>query len=489
MDTLSNMLLNEEYTSRIAELFSPLLLEFITRKSKASFLEISANNCETHEWICICLSKLIWNYPDIRRFVKMYFEKSKSIFWRYEDEHPRPVKKQKTGVQRPHPGQLLKAAYLYLLYDTSYFKSVWSWTVIIRFLNDVKERSSLWYAYLCVGQLAAIQEHRLHKSMRTIFKEKEYTVYIKELFEICNVWGIKSLDPKLEDIWFNCQSEKSSRDVIEATASVCNVCLNKNESQNVPTSSLFCVQSIQVVLHSVALAVSIAEPVLIQGPVGCGDHVDSKMLLGAHVCSEIPGQFVWKPGILTKAMIEGRWLLLEDIDSAPMDVVSMLNPVLQSRSIVLPGHPKPIKAAPGFQLFATQRLLNGIQGSYVELRSNADAISKRWRRLTLNSLDGSELAEVISAKWKKLEPFINGILSIYSTFSASVHQGSTVEIKSSNTNFFGHGRLTSMRISEKFELKSENTGANVFMNAIDCFDNIPDPKIKTYGCRTFMSKC
>ncbi|GIY25819.1 midasin [Caerostris darwini] len=511
MDTLSDMLLKEEYTSRIAEVFSPLLLEFITRKSKAIFLEISANNCETHEWLCICLSKLIWNNPEIRRYVKMYFEKSKSIFWRYEEEHLRPVKKQKTGVQRPRPDQLLKAAYLFLLYDTSYFKSVWSWTVIVRFLNDVNDLSSQWYAHLCLGQLAGIKEHRLHKNMQTIFKEPEYTVYIKELFEICNVWGIKSLDPKLKDIWFNCQSEKASQDLIEATASVCNVCLNKNESQKVPSSSLICVQSIQVVLHSLALAVSVAEPVLIQGPVGCGktslvehlamltgkkhvkdflkiqlgDHVDSKMLLGAHVCSEIPGQFVWKPGILTKAMIEGRWLLLEDIDSAPMDVVSMLNPVLQSRSIVLPGHPKPIKAAPGFQLFATQRLLNGIQGSYIELRSNADVISKRWRKLTINSLNGSELAEVISAKWKKLEPFISGILSMYSTFSACIHQDSTEEIKSSNTNFFGHGRLTSMRdlfkfcnrISEKFELKSENTGVNVFMNAIDCFsDNIPDPK-------------
>ncbi|GIY42084.1 hypothetical protein CDAR_258081, partial [Caerostris darwini] len=36
------------------------------------------------------------------------------------------------------------------------------------------------------------------------------------------------------------------------------------------SSSLICVQSIQVVLHSLALAGSVAEPVLIQGPVGCG---------------------------------------------------------------------------------------------------------------------------------------------------------------------------------------------------------------------------
>lgn len=79
------------------------------------------------------------------------------------------------------------------------------------------------------------------------------------------------------------------------------------------------------------------------------------MLLGTHCCTEVPGQFVWKAGVLINAMVEGHWLLLEDIDCAPMDVISLLVPVLQSRSIVLPGHANPVKAAPGFQLFATQR--------------------------------------------------------------------------------------------------------------------------------------
>lgn len=81
------------------------------------------------------------------------------------------------------------------------------------------------------------------------------------------------------------------------------------------------------------------------------------MLLGTHVATEIPGEFIWKSGILIQAMTEGHWLILEDIDCAPMDVISLLVPILQSRSIALPGHANRIKAAAGFQLFATQRFM------------------------------------------------------------------------------------------------------------------------------------
>lgn len=48
-------------------------------------------------------------------------------------------------------------------------------------------------------------------------------------------------------------------------------------------------------------------------------------------------------------------MLLEDIDYAPMDVVSILIPLLESKTLSVPGHGNVVKAAPGFQLFATQR--------------------------------------------------------------------------------------------------------------------------------------
>lgn len=75
-------------------------------------------------------------------------------------------------------------------------------------------------------------------------------------------------------------------------------------------------------------------------------------------CTEVPGEFVWKPGVLVEAMIRGDWIILEDIDCAPMDVISLLIPVVQSKTITLPGHTDIIRASPGFQLFATRRYVD-----------------------------------------------------------------------------------------------------------------------------------
>lgn len=89
-----------------------------------------------------------------------------------------------------------------------------------------------------------------------------------------------------------------------------------------------------------------------------GDQTDSKALLGTYVCSEVPGEFVWKAGALTKvlilidvlsfpnvtdcrsvakAVVEGRWILIEDIDLAPPDVLQVLVPLLESRRLFIPG--------------------------------------------------------------------------------------------------------------------------------------------------------
>lgn len=76
-------------------------------------------------------------------------------------------------------------------------------------------------------------------------------------------------------------------------------------------------------------------------------------------------------------MMNGYWILLEDIDMAPADVLSMLIPVLETKTLTLPGRSETIVAAPGFQLFATQRYLlyfYRFYQTYLETRSREVAI-------------------------------------------------------------------------------------------------------------------
>ena len=57
------------------------------------------------------------------------------------------------------------------------------------------------------------------------------------------------------------------------------------------------------------------------------DQIDYKSLLGTYVNADVPGEFKWQDGVLTKAVREGRWLILEDIDLAPTEMLSALPPL------------------------------------------------------------------------------------------------------------------------------------------------------------------
>ena len=55
------------------------------------------------------------------------------------------------------------------------------------------------------------------------------------------------------------------------------------------------------------------------------EQADGKTLQGAHVSGDTAGEFVWKPGVLTQAVREGRWFVLEDVDQAPAEVIMPTN--------------------------------------------------------------------------------------------------------------------------------------------------------------------
>ena len=89
--------------------------------------------------------------------------------------------------------------------------------------------------------------------------------------------------------------------------------------------------------------------------VAMNDQVDGKSLLGSYSCHEVPGQFTWSNGIITKAVINGDWLLIEDVDQAPPDVLSALEPLIQRRELHILSRGMVIRADPGFHLFMTSR--------------------------------------------------------------------------------------------------------------------------------------
>ena len=54
-----------------------------------------------------------------------------------------------------------------------------------------------------------------------------------------------------------------------------------------------------------------------------------------------------------QAVTQGKWLVIEDINLAPADVLAALIPLLDSRELHLSQRAQTIRAAPTFQLLAT----------------------------------------------------------------------------------------------------------------------------------------
>ncbi|XP_665619.1 hypothetical protein [Cryptosporidium hominis TU502] len=63
--------------------------------------------------------------------------------------------------------------------------------------------------------------------------------------------------------------------------------------------------------------------------------IDSKSLLGNWIVGDQPGEFKWEYGILSLCLINGDWLLIENIQDSPKDVIIKLNEISEKISYPL----------------------------------------------------------------------------------------------------------------------------------------------------------
>ncbi|KAI9594948.1 P-loop containing nucleoside triphosphate hydrolase protein [Syncephalis fuscata] len=199
-------------------------------------------------------------------------------------------------------------------------------------------------------------------------------------------------------------------------------------------------------LHATALAVSIGAPILLQGPTGVGktaivealalltgrqhedlikvhigDQTDSKILLGTYVATAEPGHFRWQPGVLTTAVKDGRWILVEDIDLAPSEVISVLTPLLESRELYIASRDERIVAHPEFKLFATRRMASTRTGQLTASMEDGRSIvaAGYWTPINVESLPHSELIELIHKRFPTLVAVAEAMIRVYDTVCSS----------------------------------------------------------------------
>ncbi|KAK6348296.1 AAA ATPase midasin [Orbilia javanica] len=191
-------------------------------------------------------------------------------------------------------------------------------------------------------------------------------------------------------------------------------------------------------LSELATAVRTGDPVLIQGRQGSGKthyvhHIakllgnakslisihlgkqtDTKLLLGTYVSSEPPGTFKWKPGVLTTAVKEGRWILIEDLDQAPNEVLSLLIPLMQRRTLFIPNRAETIVAPSNFRLIATVRTFDGLRDGADSLPPNLSTVGIRlWRNVSIRQPCQDEIVAFINARYPSLSPFSTTLVKVY----------------------------------------------------------------------------
>ena len=105
------------------------------------------------------------------------------------------------------------------------------------------------------------------------------------------------------------------------------------------------------------------------------------------------GQLEFRDGLLVEALRNGHWLILDELNLAPSDVLEALNRLLDdNKELLIPETGEIIRPAPGFTLFATQNP-PGIYGGRKPL---SRAFKNRFLELSVCDLPLNEVEEIIT---------------------------------------------------------------------------------------------
>ena len=217
------------------------------------------------------------------------------------------------------------------------------------------------------------------------------------------------------------------------------------------------------------------------------EQTDAKLLVGVHTTSIESGSFKWQAGILTTAVTEGRWVLIEDLDRAPIEVVSILLPLLDRQELMVPNLGGVIHASPGFKLIATVR--SQLSAKHEQLDPAANMIGYRhWNKVNFQSFSEIDLQHIIDGRFPLLRRYCAQFLEVYRALvrlasdGRSPHDSDRPCGPQEILKFCSRVNkvLKQAGISHSEEAIPEVIQDQIFLEAIDCFSsNISNQGLKS----------
>ena len=146
------------------------------------------------------------------------------------------------------------------------------------------------------------------------------------------------------------------------------------------------------------------------------DQMDSKTLLGGYVCTAKPGEFAWAPGPVVRAARQGSWLVLENINLASPEVVTMIGSLAKTRRVEISSRGETVVAADGFRIVATCTALSANEHGHNHLLK---ATLSNFVRIYMDEISQSDKYAILKALNPSMAPLLSRALAIGEALAGS----------------------------------------------------------------------
>ena len=173
-------------------------------------------------------------------------------------------------------------------------------------------------------------------------------------------------------------------------------------------------------------------PVLIEGPTSTGktssieylakrtghrfvrinnhEHTDIQEYLGTYVSDPTTGKLVFQDGLLARALRRGDWIVLDELNLAPTDVLEALNRLLDdNRELVVPETQEVVRPHPNFLLFATQNP----PGLYGGRKVLSRAFRNRFLEVYFDDLPQAELETILCQRCRVAPSYAQKVVRVF----------------------------------------------------------------------------
>ncbi|OMP00558.1 hypothetical protein COLO4_12568 [Corchorus olitorius] len=207
--------------------------------------------------------------------------------------------------------------------------------------------------------------------------------------------------------------------------------IKENSSSDEFLKNYVLTESVKKHLGNLSRAVFIKRyPVLLQGPTSSGktslvqylatitghefvrinnqEHADLQEYLGTYVV-DAHGKLVFQEGVLVKAVRNGYWIVLDELNLAPTDVLEALNRLLDdNRELFVPELRETIRAHPNFMLFATQNPPTFYGGRKMLSR----AFRNRFVEIHVDEIPEDELSTILKQRCQIPESYAKKMVEV-----------------------------------------------------------------------------